>query len=163
MLPCDVGDAARDGDLDPIRAFLDLLANDVCEAVGAIRLQRTVAAGGHDHLAGGLDARPDHLAAVDRAAQREIGAVILADQAQRRDPREQRQARVAGHPQHLLRIGFGRQRIAGRTRQFEAQMHVHVHEPWNEPLAVHGDDLGARRNGRRVGGTDSRNALAGNH
>ena len=155
-----IRDAAGDSDLDPGGTHLDLLARHLGQSGGAVGLHRPVAAGRDDHFAGGLDPWSGDFAAIDRALQREIRAMILARQAHRRDPDLERLARVIGHAEDFLRIGFGDQRIALRARQLQPEMDVHVHQTGDEPLPFHRHDGRAGRNGDRSGRADLKNLVA---
>jgi hypothetical protein len=157
-----IRNAAGNRNLDPIRPALDLLSHQMREAIRPVPLEGTMATGGHNDLARCLDARPHHFPAVDGSTQGEIRSMILAHQAQSRNSREQRLPCIAGHAQNFFGVGLRRQRIARRSGQLQTQVHVHIHQAGNQPLARHGNDLGAGGNTGRTRRADRYDTLTVN-
>ena len=122
----------------------------------------TVAASDSHGRSRGHDARPNHVAIVNRVAQRNVRVVFRAEVAHGGKPRFERPPRVPRAMQRFARRGNFQSFIRERT-QFKGQMRVHVDQT--------GQQRGIRQIDRRVshsrfylsGGRDLRNFVAFNH
>ena len=131
-----IGDATGDRDLDPGCTLLDLLAYDLRHLRGTVGLEIAVPAGCSDDLAGRVNTWTEGRATVDRAFEREVAAMVLAGQANRRDTCIERLARVVRHAHDQLHVVLVDERGARRTGQLQPEVHVHVEETGRKPLPV---------------------------
>ena len=163
-LAARIGDAAGDGDLDPLRTGLDLAACGFPELGRAVGLDGplvvgTVASRRHEELARAEDTRPFDVAAIDRLLEIEVDVSPIADESHGRDAGPERLAAFHGHAEPERSVALA-PRCLALPRQRETEVDVQVHETGKDPRPARANDVGAWRHGSGRGWPDGRDAIA---
>ena len=157
-------DAPGDQNLDPRSAQTDLSPRGFNQLVGTVGVQRpglgAVAAGDKQRLARREDARPVGLPTANRAVQGQIGVAAVSRRADRGHAGVENVARGGGHAQGQRGVAFMGEPRGHLAGQNQAQVHVHIHQPRDQPLSALIDDARALGNRRIRGGAERRDALA---
>ena len=157
-------DAPGDQNLDPRSAQTDLSPRGFNQLVGTVGVQRTglgaVAAGDKQRLARREDARPVGFPTANRAVQGQIGVAAVSRRADRGHAGVENVARGGGHAQGQRGVAFMGEPRGHLAGQNQTQVHVHIHQPRDQPLSALIDDARALGNRRVRGGAERRDALA---